>query len=189
MLALPIVIILFVKTSLAFHMSHGHVLHHAWYKNGTLYSNDTTIINEPNANFFSFPIRYAPASTFADHEVHAGPCLVFGKDFNWRVWYHLLFDASLPVLAMLHGRYNLLSDDAARSDIHVAFANREEEQLVSVFYEFWHLFSNDVWTDGVTWDRSRVARHGAQSALYYGQVVFVSKHLPYPELTPGNFWL
>lgn len=170
----------------AFHMGHGQVLHHVWYRNGTLWSNDSTIENEPNANFFSFPIRYAPAAAFADHTVHAGPALVFGKDYNWRVWYHLLFDASLPVLAMLHGRYNLLSDDASRSDIHVAFANRQEERLVPVFYEFWHLFSDDVWTDGETWDRSREARHGAESALYYGQVVFVSKHLPYPQLTSGS---
>ena len=172
---------------MAYHMEHNRVLRHVWYRNGTIWTNDTDIeahLHE-NPNFFSFPIRYATADTFPI-SVHAGPVLILGKDYNWRVWYHLLFDASLPILHTLHTRYNLLTVNTQRPSFTVAFANRQEETLVPIFSEFWELFTDSMYTDGVVWDRARERAWGMDAALYYGELVFVSQELPYPTLTQGT---
>lgn len=175
---------LLVAPCMAYHMEHLRVLRHVWYRNGTIWTNDSDILAhlDENPNFFSFPVRYADA--FPD-TVRAGQVLLFGKDYNWRVWYHLLFDASLPILHTLHTQYNLLTNPEDRALFTVAFANRQEESLIPVFAEFWELFTDTMYTDGVVWDRARERAWGLDAALYYDEMVFVSKELPYPELTQG----
>lgn len=171
---------------MGYHMEHNRVLRHVWYRNGTVWTNDSDIqahMHE-NPNFFSFPIRYATADSFTT-SVPAGPLLVFGKDYNWRVWYHLLFDASIPILHALHTQYNLLGPHD-RNPFTVAFANREEESLVPIFAEFWGLFTDNMYTDSVVWDRARERGWGVDATLYYNELLFISKELPYPTLTPGR---
>lgn len=166
-------------------MDHNRVIKHVWYRNGTIYTNDTDIQAhlDENPNFYSFRIRYATADTFGNNSVRAAPLLLFGKDFNWRVWYHLLFDASLPILHAL-ARYDLLHP-ANASSFTVAFANRQEESLIPIFAEFWALFTPYMYTDGVVWDRARERMWGVDAALYYDEMVFIADELPYPALTRG----